>query len=340
MKSNNPEYDAQVKNFLQELEKTFPNYSDLRYFQSGNEEELHHTHLVIPNDNRALLRSSYFCEEHSNFIHFTNLNVLKSMIFHKSLWVYNLNNLNDPREYSFAANYFAMSDDRLEDAKENMFIFSMCSPDLIYKKRNFTSQFNMWRLYGNDGKGCAIEFKILNDPADWIDFYLSKVFYGDALEKQLGVLHNMEATLRLSKPSLEVDFGQLCCFHKSILFKPELEIRLLYDKRQKKGFGAREMSFRGFEILPIKVDLDKDNDKIKYLDLSLFSKIERDLPNNIVHDKTIPLIAINKITLGYMNKKHFDKVKEYIENISLKMLGYTPIIERSNLEEEYWGKQS
>ena len=114
-------------------------------------------HFNIPPANINLLKSPYFSGEKS-FVHYSNVAALNSMLQEKSLRLYNLHNLNDPREFTFASKVFDLDNRLIEDAKDNIFLISFCKRGIL---ANSTQEFNMWRLYGQNGKGVLLYFQYI-----------------------------------------------------------------------------------------------------------------------------------------------------------------------------------
>ena len=89
--------------------------------------------------------------------------------------LYNLENSTDITEYSYVSELTQKFYDEICDidtsiAKENLYSLS-CSP------KNQVKDKKHWYDYGEKMKGVAIEFKIVNNPANWDSFYFSKIQY-------------------------------------------------------------------------------------------------------------------------------------------------------------------
>ena len=136
--------------------------------------------------------SEYFYKDNLNFIHFTNLYALQSIISNKNLRLYNLHNFNDPREYSFAGNLLSFNAENKQDAKDNFFLLSMCHSEILSSRTPTGIEFNMWRLYGNNGKGLAIELNFDgSQPISWKDYFLGNVHYGASSKTNLKELNKL-----------------------------------------------------------------------------------------------------------------------------------------------------
>ena len=326
--------EDKIKKFDDALLKLFPGI-DTDFLQSGYGKngniDWQNIQFHIPSNNSNLAKSPYFYENKS-LLHFSNIYSLSSILQEKNIRFYNLHNLNDPREFTFASNVFNINEDLIQDSKDNIFTMSFCEIEILKKS---TSEFNMWRLYGDKGKGVALVFKIVNDPKEWEDFHVSKIIYGTSERFKFVKLLNLLNELNQNLPRLEVDFGKILAFHKSRLFELEKEVRIIFDKREKRiGMQSKTVSNKTKQIFPIiKSDLAKlvDNtSNIKYLKLPIFSE------GNNNYDSEIPLLKIEQIILGYNFVDQIPEIKEHIRQLCDEQLGYKPKIIQTRLKDYYW----
>lgn len=316
------------------LLKLFPDI-DTEYFKySSLSLGLDNTQEIlfnIPNNNKNLIKSNYFYNRKS-FVHFTNVLALNSMLQERAIRLYNLHNLNDPREFTFASKVLELDDKIIQDAKDNIFLISFCEREIL---RNLTSEFNIWRLYGQNGKGLAIIFSVQNNPNHWRDFHISKVFYGSTNRNIFVKLLKLVDELNLEPPTIFIDLSKILAFHKSNLFTLEKEVRLILDGRQlRAGFHASTDHINRQLIFPsFKSDLQKiieRKDKVQYISLPLyFSSI-----NNI--DPLKPLLKIEKILIGYNFIDEVSSLKNCIKDLCQEYLGYIPEISQTRLKNYYW----
>jgi len=327
--------DKKIEIFKQEILKLFPgiNTNEILSGNKSNEDEVvwNNIHFNIPSENKNLVNSPYYYDK-KTVVHFSNIFALNSIIQEKAIRLYNLHNLNDPREFIFASKVFNLNKEIVNDSKDNLFLISFCEREILKK---VSGEFNMWRLYGQNGKGLAIVFSIANNPANWDDFHISKVVYGSNSRRKFSKLLKIIEELNLTKPHINVDFGKLYAFHKSKLFELEQEVRIVFDRRKKRvGMGNRTVSFKGETVFPIiKSDLYKlieNKDNIRYLKLSIFyNGIEK-------IDKTIPLLKIEQIIIGYNFIEEINSLKNSITEICKEQLGYIPTIKQTRLKNFYW----
>jgi hypothetical protein len=304
--------------------------------RAGNDDGVNQSHFLILPDNSNLYRSQYSYRENPKFVHFTSLEKLKSIIKSRHIRLYNLHNLNDPREYSFAGGLMEFNTRNREDAKENMFLLSMCKTDIL--RGPLENEFNMWRLYGEYGKGVCIQFDFsTNKLSDWRDYFLSKVFYGAASKTNLKELNKMLSKYENDSPKTTVDLAQIVAFHKSNLYKLEKEVRLVFDNRVKKVHGARQYFDSSNKLLsPI---LNDDSERslvtkkvIKYLELPVYHEPFDSISENI------PVPKIRKVILGFAHAENFENVSNELAGMINDSLGYKVEVELSRVAKYYFEK--
>src|SRR5690348_16617947 len=88
----------------------------------------------IPPFNHRLANTPYFYEK-KEVVHFTSIEVLKSIISNKSIWLYNINNLEDPREFTFAAKYLRIAHNRIGHARKYFHIMSFAEKSILSRAR-------------------------------------------------------------------------------------------------------------------------------------------------------------------------------------------------------------
>lgn len=326
--------NQKIKRFTETVQSLFPglNTSHLSYGNTVKEKAVwNHFHFNIPPQNSSLINSPYFYNRKS-VVHFTSIPALSSILKENVIRLYNLHTLNDPREFTFASKIFKLNKTIIDDAKDNLFLMSFCERGILKKS---SEEFNMWRLYGLQGKGVAIVFSIANNPAEWSDFHFSKVIYGSVNRGNFGELFKILEELNQDRPTIDIDFGKLYAFHKSKLFQPETEVRLLFDRRMKRaGMGGRTVTRKDKLLFPIiKSDLFKlieSKDKIRYLQIPIHSK---DIKES---DAETPILKIDEIIIGYNFEKEAQQIIEIIEQLCLDTIGYKPKVKQTRLSKFYW----
>ena len=330
---------AKEAKIINEINRLLPNVT-VWSARAGSANEVNQAHYFIPSKNKYLKDSEYFYKGKLSFFHFTNLIAIQSIITDRSLRLYNLRNLNDPREYSFAGDLITLDKERRKDAKDNFYLLSMCNTTLLTSNMTTEIEFNMWRLYGNNGNGIAVELNFdKSNPINWKDYFLSKVIYGASSKTHLKELNKLLSQLENENPQVTADLGQIVCFHKSRLFNLERETRILFDYRRTKAEGATTYSFKDEVKSPIiKTDISKSSSgehEIKYLELPIYHENYKAIANN----GEIPIPKIEKIILGFQFKDNFEKVAKHLSDLCGARLGYIPKIEKSRLTKWYHDTQ-
>ena len=318
--------------FLKVFKKAFPGI-EIAPFRYGSIDEIKYSHFQIPPDNRYLAGSDYYLDKQLDFYHFTNLNALQSIISTKTLRLYNLNHLDDPREFLYAGKLLPQNDKFIEDTKENFFILSLC--ENIEQIKN-SEKFNIWRLYGENGLGCILKISFIqNLPNEWNNFYLSKIKYGLDKKSPIGQISSMLSEINKKDTQMGIDLGQILCFHKSSLYKFEKEVRLLYDKRLLRGLGYTTIYDSNqnaiFPIIRTEIS-SKYDPKIKYLELPIVTNDSQPI------DSHIPIIKIGHVILGYKLKNQFESIRNELHYLFEQTVGYCPSITLSRLSDIFWGK--
>ena len=322
---------TEKENRINELIGSYLPGVQLNAIRSIDGNEVLGAYYALSNENKHWKESQYFFKKKRQFVHFTSLTALESIVQSKNIRLYNLFNLYDPREYTFSSKIFTYNHKNKEDAKQNMFLLSMCNTELLIKGA-IEIEFTMWRLYGQNGYGVAIEFSFEHcEQEAWNDFYLSQIYYGANKRNKLAELSSILLSLENEKPKCTIDLGQLMCFHKSNLYKLEKEVRLLYDRRQMKVFRGTEYSKENKTVFPIiRNDITKSlqsNKEINYLELPIFYK-------NCQLTPSYPTPKISKVHLGY---QYYEKqgLAKKLKKMIQDCLGYDVQIQPSRLTKFY-----
>lgn len=326
--------EQKIEKFKNEILKLFPGLdtSCIKYSSlTSGLEKLLEAHFLIPPENKNLINCPYFYNKKS-VVHFSSIPALISILQEKAIRLYNLHNLNDPREFTFSSKLFGLDDGIVEDARSNIFLISFCKRQILSEVKN---EFNLWRLYGKNGKGIIIVFSIHNNPIEWRDFHISEVFYGAKRREVFNELIELVNNFNKTDPKITIDFGKLIPFHKSRLFELEKEVRLFYDRREKRA-GIKNRTLRDHEkqlfpqIQPDLLKIIEQKDKVRYLKIPLFT-----LDNN-EDEPWIPVLKIEQIIVGYNYVEEALKIIDNIKELSQNSLGYLPIIKQTRLKNYYW----
>lgn len=214
-KLNQEEYlDEIIKEFISILYRYLPEKMIYSYGYAGSS-----FNARLSKQNKSYSDSQYFYKENKNFIHWTSIQNLMSIINYQEVRLYNLHNSSDSDEFYYAAEHLKLPEKSIEHAKKYLYTFSFC-------KSSELNNSNLWKEYGDNYKGVAIEFEIVNDSNKWNNFMLAPIFYKvpENLKKMVNELE--EFKLRYPSASTHIDLGKLISFHKKPRFSKELEIRL------------------------------------------------------------------------------------------------------------------
>jgi|GEM_PF-4803876 len=281
---------------------------------------------ILPRENYKLKNTPFYFDSENDFIHFTSLDSLFSILNSRHLRLYNLLNMDDKFELEYARKALLLKTDSDDEVKEKLYSFSMCSSSEILNEEPKKKKHLLWKLHGHDGNGVIIRLKIMNELSSWINYHLTKCFYD---------LKNFSAIKELNKITQnEILETKLACFIKLPIYEFENEIRLIFDQRN----SNRMIDKDGNHTYPI-IYSDKLNksDKISYFQLPLFNffKDSSDayptLTNAMRENYEMPKISITEIILGY--RYNDNDLKNLKEKIAL----YDPAInvKMSDLKEFY-----
>lgn len=283
--------------------------------------------MKIAEQNSCYKESIYYDNPSQNtFIHFTSLNSLYEILSTNKLRLYDLNYSNDPREFSFQ---FEKNIDykqfNIKSLKSKLYSLSLCSYPL-----NEKYEYNMWRIYGNDGTGVGIVFTFQNNFEEWNSYNFSKIHYheNDKIPNSI-IKHNdffkklnLETGSNHSNDSklLVENILSLFAFHKENIYSLENEYRLLFKKQE-------------LDDSDIFYTTNKKGEVSSYKVLNLFSE-------QFISGNYTPLLKIGKIILGYQYSETFAvKLRgsffdQYALNSTL-FRRQVPIIEITTLKEKY-----
>jgi len=251
-----------------------------------------------------------------NFIHFTSIKALHSILNEMSLRMYSLNNMNDPQEFEWLAKEFGYNDFLTNLFKKSTYVLSLMNSDVI----NTSNALTLWRLYGGEGNGCLIEFEI--EPDHLQSTKLVNVVYGKPdFTKFFKANKEFE-----ERNKIEVDLKGLikllACFYKDELYSIENEVRLFHEDRSPNEVLNHQ------ENHPYRYDFNASGKIVSYYKLDLYRE-EMGYPN----------IKIKRIQLGFKFKEEDrENIEKHIGLIFYSMsqkLGIgieTPIIEISPLK--------
>lgn len=279
---------------------------------SGGTTEIIPIKCEVPSTNHLLSGSKYYYTVKKEFVHYTSLKAVVGILREKGIRMYNLKNVSDPKEFDFGVNATKVNNSQINKAKDNTYVFSMSMLHPEHKENPV-----LWRLYGNNGFGCALVIEIINDLGKWQNYHLSKVYYNEKEDIDEFYKKSIEFE-KNNSVRIEYDLTRLIAFHKDKIWKIEDEIRILalfqnfgeYDKSNKNVF----------------FDVNRINEKVSYNLLSLVGHSDEKNDRDFI--KTYPHVKIKEIIIGY-NVSNFDKIKKTLRDLLRESLKYPVKISQS-----------
>jgi hypothetical protein len=296
-------YEAALKD---EFFSKFPElreFLEMRY-AGNNAQEITSSEAALSNENKKYANSNYYYKVADNlnmeFIHFTSLKGLLSILQTNSIRLSSLNGMNDPNEIAFASEIFEdMTSEYIERQKKATLSFSFCEFNSFDKEiETNANNLDLWRFYGNNGEGVAIKFKIINEQKNWIAYHLSQIKYGKSSLDYWESVSDSLNEFNKKYPKFYINLARLLCFHKSTYYKNEQEVRLVFGAHYNKSSQLLDYSRAGWndEIYP-KVEKKGDN-FYSYLPLTSNKKTN----GQKTYFERAPEISIEKIYLGFKYK--------------------------------------
>ena len=326
-----------VEKYLQEVIKPFlPKAYVGKVYSFGPPKGLYKSaEIGIGYSSKSFIGSKYYYKGKNEFIHYTSFPNLINILNDKAIRMYDFNYLNDPKEFVFASQYLGDLQFNYNDIKSQLFSLSMCEYDEVIKPDSF----DMWRLYGQFGKGVGIvlEFEKQNRK-HWFNSYLSKIFYGEKYLKSFEGLKQRHDDFHrnndFSIRNFQEIFLQLHAFHKHSIYASENEVRLL----------------KFIEKTPIYEDHNASDVFLcsnSRFELSYYTHLELDSPewrksferfdDMELRDhafRLYPTVKIKKVVLGYeFSRSSLYDIGEIVNKISIRNLGYNIPISISPLAE-------
>lgn len=220
--------DEKLKVYLKKVQDIFSQIDVSSAFSIYSGEAPTSGKIIFSNQSDAFKKKFEF-SNYKNIIHYTSMDNMISILNSQTFRLYNCLNLNDPKEIEYANTKFnfGLTEHEISTFKQNSFVSSFCEYDM--NKQN--DDFNLWRLYGNQGLGVGLVFEIENMKDSWEEVYIGKISYNenDAITKQFsGFIRfhnefNQQYQLFDNTPSF---FPAITLHFKDEIWKTENEIRL------------------------------------------------------------------------------------------------------------------
>lgn len=256
--------------------------------------------------------SIYEFKKSQRLIHFTSLQSLSSILTTGFIRMTELNALDDINELSYASEVFKdnpifrHNDLIVDKSKSKLYCLSAC----LKTNKNLKDLF-MWENYGAKGKGVILEFTLSNINAH--RFSTGQIKYGDTMLNVIRELKN-RAEQHFKKndffPSNPIElFSIFKAFHKSLRFKNEKEIRIL--------FSTNDIDNHIYQT--VYNDIDKRNKVTSYNKVYLKGRN----PNTKTNTEIYPEISIKKVILGYDLKiEEKFEIAEFLNSLQNKNFSF------------------
>ncbi|MBI5856666.1 MAG: DUF2971 domain-containing protein [Sphingobacteriales bacterium] len=302
------------------LQKSFNGISINGCGQSGPD-----FYAYIPESNDKFINSDYYYKGDLHFFHLTSIANLWSILNSRSFRLYNLHSSKDENEYKNAAHVLGLADEIINYRKQFIYTLSFCSVSSLETKE-------VWEKYGNNFKGAAIVFEIINDPLKWQNFHMAEVKYD-----QLDGFVNYKKQLEEIKSQFywvneRTDLSKLICFHKTSKWQGENEVRIAtyfpykrteeYWKYSKTEFRLEGGRNRITNYIELPIWVDNESHLIKS-----YATPELDRIQNLPQDYFVsrPQIKLKQILIGVesgISPQEFDKYRLALLDTVRFNLGY------------------
>lgn len=266
------------------------------------------------------------------FIHFTSLENAINIINSRSFRLYDYTCLKDPNELlsphsDLDHELKSVIAETRPDLKKEFFSLSFCKAD------DEADLFDLWRLYGRNGRGMAIVFTIDETYKDgWYNFLLSEISYGHEHLQKINKLFQLHKEF-VARHSLEVsNYLELLlpflAFTKRKHYHSEKEVRLVkripnvaeeryhnIHSKNKRIYmslnGRLESSY--YYSLPI---LNREEKKKTLIDYK-----KKYTPETFEYARS-PFIEINEIIIGFdYTSSERENISDTIFNMSIREFG-------------------
>lgn len=184
------------------------------------------------------------------------------MLSNKKIYLNNIMNMNDKTEGSYFDDYVSKSDTKNEMLANKMeyFIFSCSDAKKV-------DDFDMWRLYGDDTKGCCMVFS--HRKIDCSGFKIFPVNYAQkgGIHPEVEFINNLVTNnLAGGRRIVIKNLNEWKLFFKPYEYKNEREVRILYGCGQdtinfeeeyfineQYGIASKSLAY-GFSDFPLKLE--------------------------------------------------------------------------------------
>lgn len=240
--------NQKLEEYIQKAQEYLPGVSvreSISWFNSENQDEPTSGKIELSG---RFLNDIALKNGKVQFIHYTSLASTMNILNAGKVRLYNCLNLNDPSEVKYLLNKSPIdfSEEEVEKYKREHFILSGC-----IHETSSDEDFNLWRLYGDEGRGIGIVFEIDNKVKNWSNVFAHKVNYQSERDRKVYDFlefhqeFNKEHNLFENKPDF---FALLSTGVKNKIWSIENEFRIVaktpfneHNLKAKTGLGCNDL---------------------------------------------------------------------------------------------------
>lgn len=325
-------FDDLIDQYIEESKKFYPKLEFSSRFSLYGGDEPTSCDFEFSLNSNILSGTEYDCDDVDKLVHYTsNLQNVIEILNSGVLRFGSLTSMIDPQEMQFTNRYLGMhfSEKQISELKSTVHSSSFCS----ISNDEYPDEFPMWRLYGNDGYGAAIIFKVENTNTNWYNYMMAKMQYGDcdAVSRYKDFVEWHESFQKKHNNPIQNQpkaLTTLMALHKNDIWKHENEIRLLTHTE----FDKYTLKEKHPLFSKLKHSITRNGELYSFMELPIY-RGERfnDLDKRLTEHgepgylfKTIPVLRITDIVLGY-------RVSDNTTHSMIKLMGYYSSLYKSDI---------
>ncbi|MEY3498447.1 MAG: hypothetical protein RL308_116 [Bacteroidota bacterium] len=288
--------------------------------------------------------------ESIQIVHYTSLNSFFEIINSETIRFYNCFNLNDPKEIEHGLKMLNFPYEKrwIDNLKRNHFILSASKYDAQLK-----DNFDLWRLYGQDGMGVGLVFEVPKEINSWAGINLSQIEYSSdmlttSLPKRFLDYHQeFQSNYKLFE-NIPTIIPLLASFQKNEIWKIENETRIVaycpFDKYSLKSKKGSFESDNPFLSKTLSHTINSKGDNVAFINMPISQQsIKKKLNQNTdielqeAYLRNHPYLSLKKVILGprLINSKQFQSIVEFIFLIASEKVGENIDIVESKFKDVY-----
>ncbi|RYE13128.1 MAG: DUF2971 domain-containing protein [Rickettsiales bacterium] len=300
-----------MQDFVKKSQEFYPGLRFSRSYSMYSSPEPTSCDFEYSFSNGFLKGSPYELSSDTQLIHYIpSIEILFEIIKSGVFRLTSLNAKNDKYELSYLTKQLKVNiaDDIIEKYKKQFFCASFGK---VYP--NNEEEFTMWRLYGAEGRGAALIFKVENNIEDWHRFTIGQVKYGlnEASERYREFVSFFNDFQKFNNNPIQnqpITYTAFLALHKNIGWEYENEIRILIyykydDYTYKTGIGSDLLT-------KVYHSYNNNSGHYAYIELPLVGSVEYERLNSLflkddmndLHSgflSMLPRLKLEKIILGY-----------------------------------------